>query len=58
MKKMLFDGFFILIAAAFLIIAQETGLTEKYSGFALIPVLIAYYIGQFVAKKFSVSEKE
>ncbi|WP_158027182.1 hypothetical protein [Labilibacter marinus] len=51
MKKILLDIIFIVIAAATLVALNQYGLFEKYIGFALIPILIAYYLGQYVAKK-------
>ncbi len=50
-KKLIFDAAFIVIAAVVLIILVESGLIEKYIGFALIPILIAYYFGQYVERK-------
>jgi predicted membrane protein len=50
-KKILFDLAFIVIATAILIVIVESGLIEKHIGFALIPILIAYYLGQFVERK-------
>ena len=50
-KKIIFDAAFIIIAAAILIIFVEYELIEKYIGFALIPIIIAYYFGQYVERK-------
>lgn len=50
-KKIIFDSAFIVIAAVILILLVESGLIEKYIGFALIPILVAYYLGQFVERK-------
>ncbi|MDA3780413.1 MAG: hypothetical protein PF487_09390 [Bacteroidales bacterium] len=50
-KKIIFDLAFIVIAAVILIVLVESGLIEKYLGFALIPILMAYYLGQFVERK-------
>ena len=50
-QKIIFDVAFIIIAAVTLIVLVETALIEKYIGFALIPILIAYYLGQFVERK-------
>ena len=57
-KKIIFDLVFIVIAAVILIILIDTGLIEKYIGFALIPILIAYYIGQFVERKTRIKSEE
>lgn len=50
-RKIIFDLIFILIAAIILTVLIEYELIEKYIGFALIPILIAYYFGQFVERK-------
>lgn len=50
-KKLIFDAAFIVIAAIILTGLIEYGLIEKYIGFVLIPMLIAYYFGQFVERK-------
>jgi len=58
-KKLIFDLGFIVIAAVILTVLVESGLIEKYIGFALIPILIAYYFGQFVERKTRIkSEKQ
>jgi len=51
-KKRIFDISFILVSAALLIVFSQYGLLEKYMGFALIPILIAYQLGQFSERKF------
>ena len=51
-KKRTFDAIFIIISAVLLIVLSEFGLLEKYVGFSLIPILIAYQIGQFSERKF------
>jgi len=50
-KKLIVDLAFIVITAGILIALVESGLIEKYIGFALIPILMAYYFGQFVERK-------
>ncbi len=50
-KKIIFDSTFIVIATVILIVLVQSELIEKYIGFALIPILIAYYLGQFVERK-------
>jgi TctA family transporter len=52
MKKKLFDMIFIIISTLILIILNHYGLLEKYLGFALIPILIAYILGQYSERKF------
>lgn len=49
-KKLIFDLFFIVVAAIILTVLVEHGLIEKYNGFALIPLLMAYYLGQMVER--------
>mgnify|MGYP001770024460 CR=1 FL=1 len=56
-KKLLFNMAFIVIAAIILTVLIESGLIEKYIGFALIPILIAYYLGQFVERKTRIKSK-
>lgn len=47
MNKKKFDLIFILASAAVLVVLHETIGLEKYIGFALIPILGAYYLGQY-----------
>ncbi len=51
-KKLLFDAIFIIISSLFLVILIYFDLTEKYIGFALIPILIAYQLGKYYERKF------
>jgi len=51
MKKIIFDTIFIVISTIILVILSEFGFLEKYIGLALIPILIAYFVGQFVERK-------
>ena len=51
-EKKLFDMIFIIISTLILIILNHYGLLEKYLGFALIPILIAYILGQYSERKF------
>lgn len=51
-KKIIFDVLFIIISTLILIGLNHFGLLEKYIGFSLIPILIAYFLGQFVKSKF------
>jgi hypothetical protein len=51
-RKILVDILFIVISTTVLIGLIEYGLLEKYIGFSLIPILIAYFLGQFVKSKF------
>ncbi len=50
-KKIIFDLIFIVIIAVIMTVLFKYGLIEKYIGFSLIPILIAYYLGQFVERK-------
>ncbi len=50
-KKIIIEVIFIVMATMVLIVMNQYNLLEKYSGFALIPILIAYYLGQFVERK-------
>ncbi len=52
MKKRTFDIIFIIISTIILIVLSEYGLLEKYLAFSLIPVLIAYQLGQYSERKF------
>ena len=51
-KKRTFDLIFIIVSTAILIALSEYGLLEKYMAFALIPILIAYQLGQYSERKF------
>lgn len=50
-KKITFNLIFIVVTAVFLTASIEFGLVEKYIGFSFIPILIAYYLGQWVERK-------
>jgi len=52
MKKRMFDVIFILISTIILILLSEYGLLEKYMAYSLIPILIAYFLGQYSERKF------
>lgn len=52
MKKRIFDIIFIIVSAAILITLLKYGLLEKYMAFSLIPILIAYQLGQYSERKF------
>ena len=47
MKKRVFDLFFIIISASILVILSEFDFLEKNIAFSFIPILIAYYLGQY-----------
>lgn len=52
-KKIIYDLIFVLVSGIFLTVLDKYGLLHKYVGFALIPLLIAYYTGQIVERKFT-----
>lgn len=52
MKKRIFDTSFIVLTAAILVLLDIFGLLEKHIGFALIPIIIAFYIGQYSERTF------
>jgi len=52
MKKRTFDIIFIIISTIILIVLSKYGLLEKYMAFSLIPILIAYQLGQYSERKF------
>ncbi len=52
MTKRMFDAIFMIVAAIILVVLLEYGLLEKYIGFSLIPILIAYQLGQYSERKF------
>ncbi len=51
MNKRTFDMIFIFVSAAIFIILLEFGLIDKYKGFLLIPILIAYQLGQYSVRR-------
>lgn len=52
MKKRLFDLMFIIISASILVAFSEYGLLENNIAFSFIPILIAYFLGQYSNIKF------
>jgi len=50
-SKKIFDISFILITTTLLLLFAEYIPMERYIGFALIPLYIAYSFGQFVGRK-------
>jgi len=46
-KKRTFDLIFIIVSTTILIALSEYGLLEKYVALSLIPILIAYQLGQY-----------
>jgi len=51
MRKNIIDSLFIIIATVILLIINHYKLMGKTSAFALIPILIAYYLGQLSERK-------
>jgi len=52
MRKRIFDIVIIVSFAAFLIALSTFDLLKKYANLALIPILVAYYLGQYAEKHF------
>ena len=52
MTKKVFDLIFIILSASILITFSECDFLEKNIAFSFIPVLIAYYLGQYSQNKF------
>lgn len=50
-QKIIFDFSFIVVSALPLILLIEFELIEKYDGFSLLPILVAYFLGQLVERK-------
>ncbi|MDX1318503.1 MULTISPECIES: hypothetical protein [Xanthomarina] len=51
-KKRAFDLIFIGISTAIIMILSHYNLLEKYIGFVLLPIFIAYQLGQYSERKF------
>ncbi|PYE80780.1 hypothetical protein DFQ11_104147 [Winogradskyella epiphytica] len=51
-SKRIFDLSFIIIATGLFIALNEFNVLNKHIAFSIIPILIAYFIGQYSAKKF------
>ena len=51
MKKRLFDLIFIIVSASILVAFSEYGFLEKSIAFSFIPILIAYFLGQYSQRK-------
>lgn len=47
MRKRVFDLIFIIISALILVIISEFDFLEKNWAFSFIPILIAYFLGQY-----------
>jgi hypothetical protein len=51
-NKIIIDILFIALTAIILTGLDYLELLEKYSGYVLIPIVAAYYIGQQIERKF------
>ncbi|WP_170234432.1 MULTISPECIES: hypothetical protein [Bizionia] len=52
LKKRTFDLLFIIISTSLLITFNAYNVLENYIAFALIPILMAYFLGQYSEKTF------
>ena len=52
MNKTIFTLAVIAAMAVLLIILNQLNFLTKHSIFAMIPIIVAYYLGQFAEKKF------
>ena len=52
MTKRIFDLIFIIISASILVIFSEYDFLQKNMAFSFIPILIAYFLGQYSQIKF------
>jgi len=52
MRKRTFDIVFIILATALLVLLSEYRILEKYIAFSIVPILIAYFLGQYSERKF------
>ena len=50
-NKILIDVLFILFSGFILLLLNQYGLLQKHVAFALIPIVIAYFLGQFAERK-------
>ncbi len=52
MKKQIVNLLFIVFMAGSLILLDHFNVLSKYSQYALIPLLMVYYFGQFIQRNF------
>lgn len=50
-KKLIFNLIFIVVSTIILIVLNEFELIETHIGFSLLPIIIAYFVGQLVERK-------
>ena len=55
---MVVDVVFIVLSAVILTVLNQYGLLEKHISFALIPILIAYFLGQCSGRLFKLSGRD
>lgn len=55
-KKKLIDFIFIVVSGGALIVLNQFGILERYADFALIPIIGAYFLGQYFERKFNKSK--
>lgn len=56
MKKKIIDVSFVLVMGAILILLLEYDLLQEYIGFILIPIISAYFFGQYIERRFNQHE--
>ena len=52
MSKNIINTLFIVLVGMFLVILNEFDLLQSGAPFAIIPIMLAYFLGQFVERKF------
>ncbi|MBF8149634.1 hypothetical protein ITJ86_06970 [Winogradskyella sp. F6397] len=52
MRKRTFDIIFIVLSTGILILLSEYGVLENYIAFSILPIIIAYFLGQYSERKF------
>lgn len=57
MNKTRFNGLFILLSGAILLTLNHFDLLEKYVVFAMVPLMGAYFLGQYSEKKYGEKEQ-
>ncbi len=58
MNKRTFDFIFIFLSAVILLIMYKYTSIEKYMAFSLLPIVAAYFIGQYSERKYRKKLKE
>jgi len=52
MKKQILNLLFIVFLAGVLLLLDHLNILSKYSQYALIPLIMVYYFGQFIQRNF------